>query len=91
MGQDDNLAASGLNVSIGAMTDSTPKAQSRYTMHFDRFILSVDNQRKASFTDRKDAMAEGERITKAYPAVKVAVIDSETGEETTLSGGVGFV
>lgn len=65
--------------------DSAPREKSRYSMHFERFILSVDNQRKASFTERDSAMAAGERLVKSFPVVRVVVIDQVTGDETVIT------
>ena len=68
------------------MNDGTPKEKSRYSAHYEKYILAVDNQRKASFTDRETAIAAGTRIVEAHKIVRVVVIDRDTGEETLLSG-----
>ena len=59
--------------------------QSKYSVQYEKWILTVDNQRKASFNDRDEAVATGNRIVKAYNIVRVVVIDRDTGEENLLS------
>lgn len=67
------------------MSNETSNEKSRYSAHYERFILTVDNQRKASFTDREAAVAAGQRIVAAYKIPRVVVIDRDTNEETLLS------
>ncbi len=61
------------------------KARSRYSVQYEKWILAVDNQRKASFNDRDAATTAGKRIAEAYKIVRVVVIDRDTGEQTLLS------
>ncbi|MDB5572779.1 MAG: hypothetical protein JWN93_3962 [Hyphomicrobiales bacterium] len=53
--------------------------------HSSRYVLSVDNQRKASFQDHAQAVAEGARIAAAFPRVNVTVHDQQEGAHETVS------
>ncbi|MDP2358282.1 MAG: hypothetical protein Q8M31_19790 [Beijerinckiaceae bacterium] len=67
------------------MSDGKTKAKSKYSVHYEKYILAIDNQRKASFVDRDAAVAAGKRIVEAHTVVRVVIIDRDTGEETLLS------
>ncbi|MDP2355475.1 MAG: hypothetical protein Q8M31_05380 [Beijerinckiaceae bacterium] len=68
------------------MSDGTTKEKSRYSAHYEKFILKVDNQRKASFKEREAAVAAGQKIVEVYKTPRVVIIDRDTNEEIVLSG-----
>ncbi len=61
------------------------KEKSKFSVQYEKWILTVDNQRKASFNDRDEAVAAGKRIVDAHKLVRVVVIERDTGEESLLS------
>lgn len=61
------------------------KEKSKYSVQYEKWILAVDNQRKASFDDRETAMTAGRRIVDAHKLLRVVVIERDTGKETLLS------
>jgi hypothetical protein len=51
--------------------------QLRKQIQMKRFVISVDGQRKAGFSEHESAVAEAQRIKHAYPSVTVTVVDQE--------------
>jgi hypothetical protein len=66
------------------MTDA-PKEKSKYSAHFERYILLIDRQRKASFTEKQAAIDAGQKVATEYPVVRVVVVDRDTYEETPIT------
>lgn len=51
---------------------------------FQRFVLKVDGQTKASFTTRDAAEKAGVQIKQAYPVVQVSIYDTTEGNQTII-------
>ena len=54
-----------------------PKGQARPTD--EQYLLRVDGQTKRSFSSKELGITAGSVIKKAFPIVKVTVLDSEDG------------
>jgi hypothetical protein len=51
--------------------------QLRKNIPMDRFVVSVDGQRKSGYVEKEAALAEAARIKAGYPRVTVTVFDQE--------------
>ena len=60
------------------MTQDTKNvSQLRKHILMERFVVSVDGQRKRGFAARAAAITEAQRIKQGYPSVAVTVLDQE--------------
>ena len=51
--------------------------QLRKHIQMERFVVTVDGQRKRGFSEHHSAMTEAQRIKHAYPSVTVKIVDQE--------------
>jgi hypothetical protein len=59
--------------------DNNAGRQPRKHIPMERFVVSVDGQRKRGYSEHNLAATEAERIKHAYPSVTVTIVDQ--GEE----------
>jgi len=57
--------------------ESKEGRQLRKQIQMERFVISVDGQRKRGFSEHESAVTEAQRIKHAYPSVTVSVVDQE--------------
>jgi hypothetical protein len=57
--------------------DNKAGRQVRKHIQMERFVVSVDGQRKRGYSDHNSAVTEGQRIKHAYPSVTVTIVDQE--------------
>ena len=57
--------------------ESKEGRQLRKQIQMERFVVSVDGQRKSGFSEHESAVTEAQRIKHAYPSVTVTVVDQE--------------
>jgi hypothetical protein len=51
--------------------------QPRKHIQMERFVVTVDGQRKRDFSEHHSAVTEAQRIKNAYPSVTVTIVDQE--------------
>jgi hypothetical protein len=59
--------------------DNNAGRQLRKHIKMERFVVSVDGQRKRGYSEHNLAVIEAQRIKDAYPSVTVTIVDQ--GEE----------
>ncbi len=60
-----------------ATQENKERRQLRKHVHMERFVVSVDGQRKRGFSEHHSAVSEALRIKDAYPNVTVTIVDQE--------------